>query len=175
MGSKGEVRFINNTDVVIKTMQGLSKTALRVSGKVIRKILREGLPVHSNRLKNHVGTWAFVERSTGQPQLQAGFYSWQRVKKRGKPPSHTSPHWLEFGTGPHTIAAKNAKVMAYDSDVYGKMVNHPGQHDRHVLRNAVYENIDVIREAQAEYLKALSDEIDKAKGLIVESEEPEDD
>jgi len=175
MGSKGEVRFVNNTEVVIKTMQGLSKTALRASGKVVRKILRESTPLRTGRIKNHIATWAFVERTTGQPQLQVGFYSWQKVKKRGKLPSHTSPHWVEFGTNPHTIAAKNAKVMAYDNDVYGKMVNHPGQHERHILRNAVYENIDAIREAQAEYLKALSDEIDRAKGLIVESEEPEDD
>jgi hypothetical protein len=175
MADKDGVRFVNNTEEVIKTMQGLSKTALRESGKVVRKILRERLPVRSKRIKNHIATWVFVERSTGQPQMQVGLYSWQKVVKRHKLPSHSSPHWIEFGTAPHTIAAKNAKVMAYDEDVYGKVVQHPGQRDRHVLRSAVYDNIAEIREAQAKYLKALSGEIDKAKGLIVESEEPEDD
>jgi len=175
MASKSGVTFVDHSQEVIKTMQGLSKTALRESGKVVRKILRERVPVRSKRLKGHIASWAFVERKTGQPQLQIGYYSWQRMKKRNKQPSHTSPHWVEFGTAPHTIAAKNAKVMGYEENVYGKMVQHPGQHDRHVLRNAVYENIDAIREAQAQYLKALSEEIGKAKGLVVESEEPEDD
>jgi hypothetical protein len=171
-----QVRFVNNTAEVVKTMQGLSKQALREAGKTIRKILRENLPIRSNRLKNHVASWVFVERTSGQPQMQVGFQSWQRVRKRGKLPSHASPNWVEFGTAPHTISAKHAKTMAYAEEVYGKNVQHPGQRDRHVLRNAVYENIAEIRKAQEQYLQALSDEIGKAKGLIKDdSEEPEDD
>jgi hypothetical protein len=175
MASQDGVRFINNTQEVIKTMQGLSKTALRESGKVVRKILRDQIPVRSKRIKNHIATWVFVERTTGQPQMQVGFYSWQKVKARHKQPSHTSPHWLEFGTKAHTIAAKNAKVMAYGDDIYGATVSHPGQRDLHVLRNAVYENIAEVKKAQEQYLKELSGTIEAAKGKIVESEEPEDD
>jgi hypothetical protein len=169
-----KIVFVDHSQEVIKAMQGLSKTALRASGAAVRKILRERVPMRSKRLKNHIASWAFVERTTGQPQLQVGFYSWQKVKARHKQPSHSSPHWVEFGTAPHTIAAKKAKVMAYDEDVYGKVVQHTGQRDRHVLRNTVYENIAEIRKAQEQYLKELSGTIEQAKAKIVDSEEPED-
>ena len=53
-----------------------------------------------------------VDYSTGQPQLQVGFYSWQRVKKKGKLPSHASPHWIEFGVNPHQIQlAHSSRLM----------------------------------------------------------------
>ena len=175
MGSMEKIVFVDHSEEVINAMQGLSKTALRESGKVVRKILRDRIPIRSNRLKNHIASWAFVERTSGQPQLQVGYYRWQKVRARHKEPSHSSPHLVEFGTAPHTIAAKHAKVMAYGDDVYGASVHHPGQRDMHVLRNAVYENIDEIRKAQEQYLKELSDTIERAKGKIVESEEPEDD
>lgn len=57
-------------------MVGLSKIALRASGKVVRKYLRSVVPIRSKRFKNHIGTWAMVDYSMRQPQLQVGFYSW---------------------------------------------------------------------------------------------------
>ena len=156
-------------------MQGLSRSALRESGKVLRKILRQNIPMRSKRLKNHIATWAFVDRRTGQPQLQVGFYSWQKVRSRNKQPSHASPHWVEFGTSPHVISARNARAMAYGGDFFGARVNHGGQRGTHVLRNSVYDNIQAIRAAQEVYLKALSDTIERAQGKINQSEEAEDD
>lgn len=43
-----------------------------------------------------------------------------------------------------------------------------GQPARNVLRNAVYENVDQIREIQSQYLSAIT--TDSASGLIDESE-----
>ena len=43
-----------------------------------------------------------------------------------------------------------------------------------ILRNSVFNNIDAIREAQAEYLAALNKTIEAAGGKIKESEEIED-
>jgi hypothetical protein len=132
--------------------------------------------VRSKRIRNHIASWVFVERTTGQPQMQVGFQSWQRVKKRGKLPSHANPHWLEFGTATHTIAARNAKVMAYQENIYGKVARHGGQREGHILRNAVHDNIAEIRAAQEKFLEALSGELDRAKGMMQQdSEEPEDD
>ena len=168
------VVFVNSSPEVIKAMQGLSRTALRSSGKVVRRILRERVPVRSKRFKNHIASWALIDRKTGQPKLQVGFYSWQKVRKRGKKPSNANPHWIEFGTNPHTIAARRARVMKYEH-IYGTLVAHPGTRDRHVLRNAVFENIAEIRKAQEDYLKELNNSIERAKGRIVDSEEPEDD
>lgn len=80
--SKSNVTFINTSPEVKKTLVDLSKTALRASAKVIRKKLRDELPTRSKRLKNHIGSWAMINYKTGQPTLQIGFYSWQKVRKR---------------------------------------------------------------------------------------------
>lgn len=174
-GNSYKVIFNDYSKDVIKTMQGLSKTALRASGKVIRKILRDNVPVRSKRFKSHIASWAFVDRQTGQPQLQIGYYSWQKVRARGKQPSHANPAWVEFGTTAHVIHVKNARAMAYDKNFYGASVNHPGQRGTHVLRNSVYDHIEEIRAAQAEFLAELSETIERAQGKIVDSEEVEDD
>ena len=173
--NKGGVTFINTSAEVKKSIEGLAKTALRAAGKVVRKKLRENIPINSKNLKNHIGTWVFIGRDTGIPQMQVGFYSWQRVKKRGKQPSNASPAWVEFGTSPHIISAKNAKVLAFDDVSYGKRVSHPGTRRTNFLRDTVYNNIDEIRAAQEEYLAEISKTIDEAKQKIDQGDEFEDD
>ncbi len=175
MGKKSEVTFVSMSTEAKKTMAGLSKTALRASGKVVRKILRNNIPIRSKRFKNHIGTWAYIDRNTGQPQLQVGFYSWQRVKSKGKLPSHASPHWIESGTATHQINPKNASSMGYNGNFYGRLVQHPGQRGTNVLRNSVYDNIDEIRAAQTEYLKELNNTLEQAGVKVFEGEEDESD
>lgn len=176
MASKqNTVTFINTSAEVKKALEGLSKTALRASGKVIRKKLRENVPVRSKFLKNHIGTWVFIARDTGVPTMQIGLYGWQRVKKRNKQPSSMSPHWVEFGTKAHEITAKSAKVLAYNDISYGKRVQHPGNKATHFLRDTVFNNVDEIRAAQAEYLAEISKTIDEAKQKIDQGDDFEDD
>ena len=195
-GQMATVSFHSVSKETIKTLQGLSKSALRASGKEIRKILRSEVPMRSKRFKNHIASWAFVGKNDGIPQLQVGFYGWQRVKKNHKQPSRANPHWLEFGTKPHTITAgvktsyttrggqrvrqttvtnANAQILGNNGYFYAKTVQHPGQTGQHILRNAVYDNIDRIRAAQEQYLQALNDELEKAQQKIEESEDVEDD
>lgn len=176
--AKAKITFIDTSKEAKKTMQGLSKTALREAGKVIRKLIRanivsDGL-VHSNRFKNHIGTWAFIDRETGQPQLQVGFYSHAKVMKKGKKASRASPHWIEFGTKPHTITSKG-HYMAYDGNVYGYVVKHPGQKATHLLRDTVQNNIKEIRTAQEKYLAELNKTLEAAGAKVYEGEEEEDD
>ena len=176
MSNKVEITFVDTSAEVIKTMTGLAKSALRASAKVIRKHVRDDVPVRTKHIKNHIGSWVYVDRDTGQPKLQVGFYSWQRVKKRGKQPSHSSPWWIERGTKPHTILTTD-KVM-YDKSTgtsYGHKVDHPGQQATNVLRNAVYNNIAEIREAQEEYLKLLNEEIKNITGKTLDGEAEDDD
>ena len=164
MANKSTVTFIDTSPEVKKTLVNLSKTALRESAKIIRKKLRADLPTRSKRLKNHIGSWAMINYKTGQPTLQIGFYSWQKVKKRGKQPSHASPHWIEFGTKPHTIPKDKAGTyMAYGNITYGFRVQHPGTRATHILRNTVQNNITEIRAAQVEYLAEISKTIEQAK------------
>lgn len=170
-----KVTFVNTSKEVKKTMVGLSKTALRASGKVVRKYLRENIPVRSNRFKNHIGSWAMVDYQTGQPQLQVGFYSWQKVKKKNKLPSHANPHWVEFGVNSHIISVKNAKMLAYDDIQYGRAVQHPGTRATNVLRDTVQNNIDEIRAAQEEYLAELSKTLEEAGAKIYTGEDTDED
>ena len=173
--SKSNVTFINTSKEVKKTMVGLSKTALRASGKVVRKYLRSAVPVRSKRFKNHIGSWAMVDYQTGQPQLQIGFYSWQKVRKKGKLPSHASPHWVEFGVKSHRIQPRNAKVLAYNDVMYGKTVQHPGTHATNVLRDTVQNNIAEIRAAQEQYLAELSKTLEEAGAKVYTGEDTDED
>lgn len=175
--TKYNVTFVNKGDEVKKTLMGLSKTALRASGKVIRKYLRENIPVRSRRFKNHIGSWVMINYQTGQPTLQIGFYSWQKVKKKGKLPSNANPWWIERGVKPHTMpgANKQGHFMRYDDMIFGYKVNHPGTRETNVLRNTVQDHIKDIREAQEEYLAEISRTLEEAGMKIDQGDEFEDD
>ena len=176
--ASSSVTFIDTSKEAKKTMQGLSKTALRESGKVVRKLIRSKIAssglVHSNRFKNHIGTWAFIDRRTGQPQLQVGFYSRAKVLKKGKKASRASPHWIEFGTKSHEITS-DGHFMRYEDNIYGFNVQHPGQKATHLLRDTVQNNIAEIRKAQEEYLALLNKTLEEAGAKIYEGEEDESD
>ncbi len=125
MSNKSKIAFVDTSAEVKKAMAGLAKSALRASGKVIRKHVRNDVPLRTKRIKNHIASWAFIDYKTGQPQMQVGFYGWQKVRKRGKLPSHSSPWWIEQGTRTHTIKARG-RLMRFDDNIYGKEVKHPG-------------------------------------------------
>lgn len=173
---KSEVIFVNTSPEVKKTMVGLAKAALRASGKVIRKHVRDDVPMRTKRIKNHIASWVLIDRDTGQPKMQIGFYGWQKVKQRRKQPSHSSPWWIEQGTKPHMILAKGKPLFDKSKGIkYGYEVSHPGQQATNVLRNSVYNNIEEIRAAQEEYLKLLNEEIEKAAGRALDGEAEDDD
>lgn len=175
MAGTYNVTFVDKSDEVKKTLLGLSKSALRASGKVIRQYLRQNIPLRTKNFKNHIGTWVMVNRETGQPTLQVGFYGWQRVKAKNKKPSHASPWWIEFGTTPHVMPKEGRKFMRYEDNVFGFHVDHPGQRATNVLRNTVLDHISDIRAAQEEYLAEISDTIEKAMQRVDKGDEFEDD
>lgn len=170
-------------------MGRLSKKALNASGRVVKKHLKENIPVRTKHFENHVGSWALIDKKSGVPELRIGFYGWQKVTKRKAPhnkPSHSSPWWIEQGTKRHTIKAKHPiknmtrhglQVMFDKSKGvnYGLRVNHPGQRATNVLRNSVYNNINEIKAAQEKHLKLLNEEIDKIYAAVYDDEEGEDD
>ncbi len=168
------VEFVSLDAETVKTIRGLSKTALRESGKVVRKVLRKSIGKHTGNLKNHIASWAFIGKNDGIPQLQVGFYGWQKVRKRGKKPSRASPWWQEFGTNAHAITT-GKKILGNNGHFYAKTVQHPGNKDLHILRNAVYDNIDEIQRAQKAALAEISKELKQAQAKIDGSEEVEDD
>lgn len=172
------ITFVDKSSDVKKAIVGLSKTALRASGKVIRKHLRDNIPIRSKRFKNHIGTWVMINYATGQPTLQVGFYSWQRVRKKGKMPSSASPWWIERGVKPHIMpgSKKQGHFMKYEDNIYGYRVQHPGtKPGTNVLRDTVQNNITEIRKAQEEYLKEITNTLEAAGLKIDQGDEFEDD
>ena len=167
------VTFVNMSSETKKMIANLSKSALRASAKVVRKKIRETVPLRSKNFKNHIASWVFINKQTGQPTLQVGFYGWQKVKQRKKTPSRANPHWIESGTKPHVINSQ--KTMAYNGTVYGKTVNHPGQQPTNTLRNAAFNNINEIRAAQEEYLAEINKTLDEAGVRVHTGEEEEQD
>lgn len=164
--------MVDTSHEVKVAIEKLSKEALGASAKIIRKKLRQDAPIRTKRFKNHIASWKFIDRRTGQPTLHIGFYSWQKTRKKGKKPSHASPWWIEFGTKPHTISAKNAKQMWWQHQ-FGLVVNHPGQKESHLLRNTIQDNIDEIKGVQEKYLKKINDIMDIEKLKIEETDEEE--
>lgn len=123
-----------------------------------------------------------INNATGQPTLQVGFYSWQRVrkKKKGNLPSHASPHWVEFGTKAHIMPGKKGKwepghFMHYQDMIFGSKVNHPGTKGTNVLRDTVQNHISDIRTVQEEYLAELSKTLEEAGFKVDKGDEFEDD
>lgn len=172
--TNSNVEFINTSSEVKKTMVKLSKSALRASAKVAVKEIRKNTQKYTARLSKQVGYWAKIDKKTGQPELQIGYYSKATAKKKGKKLSHANPAWPEFGVKSHVISIKRANTLSDGKINYGKSINHPGIKGNSTLRNSVFNNIDAIRDAQKEFLSELNKTIDVAKGKIVESEEVED-
>ena len=104
-----EITFVDTSKEVKKAIEKLSKEALGASAKVIRKKLRGDLPVYTKRFKNHIASWKFIDRKTGQPTLHIGFYSWQRVKKKGKLPYHIKAQYIN---------PQDGKTYTYVSEDY---------------------------------------------------------
>ena len=65
--------------------------------------------------------------------------------------------------------------MRYDNTIFGFKVNHPGTRETNVLRDTVQNHISDIREAQEEYLEAISDTLEAAGMKVDEGDEFEDD
>ena len=172
--SNNDIKFIDTSKEVKNTMVKLSKSALRASAKVAGKAIRENTQKYTGKLSKQVGYWARINRDTGQPELQIGYYSKGQAKKKGKSPSHANPAWSEFGVNPHVISIKKANTLSNGKINFGKSVSHPGLRGQRILRNSVFNNIDAIKEAQKEYLSELNKTIEAAGGKVVESEEIED-
>ena len=80
----------------------------------------------------------------GVSGVKVGFFSTARYED-GTPVAAVAA-WNEFGTGPHTIAPKEAKVLAFTGSegqtVFAKSVQHPGVPERPFFRRAIAEMED---------------------------------
>lgn len=158
-----EVKFIDTSHECKQLMVKLSKEALKNSGKIITKILRDTVPVRTGSLKKSIRAWAKLDYKTGQPYMEVGYLTRLQMKKKGFK-YMVNPAWFEFGTKSHTIMTnqlKNGKPTTYKlSDTkrdFGFIVNHPGMSSKNFLRNTVFNNITEIQKAQSENLGQLTE------------------
>lgn len=63
-----------------------------------------------------------------------------------------APH-VEFGTAPHIITVKTAKVLTDGKTFFGKKVNHPGTAPQPYLRPALDENKSAIQQVMGQVIK----------------------
>jgi HK97 gp10 family phage protein len=152
---KNGVTFIDNVDAVMYTLEELSRAALRDTGKLLRRAVRENIPKRTGTLRANVATWNKKGLNGEPPSLQVGVYTPQKAKEKGITPAYHA-RLVQFGTGERV--QKSGKPT-------GSMPATP------YLDTATYNNIDKIRDIQAQYLSAVAD----ANRLIDENEEIADD
>lgn len=168
-----DIKFIDTSTEVKDLLVKLSKTALKKGGKAAGQKIKENTSVRTSKLRDSIGQWARIDKQTGQPELQIGYFSKPNMRKKGKKPPFAKAHWLEFGIKPHIISVKNKNTLTDGITDFGKIVSHPGFSGKNTLRNSVMNNVNLIRAAQEETLALLSEELEKAKGYVDESEEDE--
>lgn len=152
-----EIKFIDTSTEVKNEMVNLSKQALRSGSKVIRKILKDSVPVRTGKFKKSIASWVKVDKLTGQPSVDVGYYSRSQVKKKYGIKYFANPAWFEFGTKSHVIQIRKAKTLTDGRIDFGKSVINKGMSGKNFLRNTVVNNIDEIRKAQEEHLGKLTD------------------
>lgn len=125
--------------------------ALRAGGKdVVEEIQRRAAddPViaHALRIRQQR-----KRRRTSGSHLVIGF-----LRRTG---AGMRAAWREFGTSPHTIIARDAKVLAEGGAgaVFGRTVSHPGQPPRPFIRPALEaagpRAVEIIRKRLAAYVE----------------------
>lgn len=166
------VKFVDTSQDVIKTMQKLQRAAMRAGGKKAAEKVKENTAVRSARLQGVVGYWGKLDRYTGIPELQIGYFSKKNARKKGRRAPMVNPMWLEFGIKPHTIKTKGTPTLTDGISDFGRKVEHPGFGGKNTLRNTVFNNIDEIRKEQEKHMALLNKEISQIVG-IDESEDDE--
>lgn len=166
-----EIQFIDTSEEAIKTMTNLAKKGLRKAGKLINNIVKEDLQnnhSHTGNMARSITSRALVERDTGQPKLMIGYRTRKGMKKKYGIKYFVNPAWLESGVAPHIIQTKQLKNqksfkrLSYElknnkGQKFGYQVQHPGERGMQILKGTVLNNIDKIREAEAEVLEEIKD------------------
>lgn len=171
MANNFSVNIVDSFEETKKRISVLAKNALRESAKVLRKRMKETIAreTNSDNLGNHIGSWIFIDKNTGEPRLWFGYLSWQKVKSKNKKLSRASPHWFEYGTKPHTIKAKEKDgkktLLGYRKNqagvFFGKYVEHSGNNAMHLLEDTVNASLVEIRQIQEKYIREMGRELEK--------------
>lgn len=172
-GNGSEIKYVSESKETIEVMRGLALSALGEAAKTIREKLKEATPERAGNLRKAIGTWKFIGKKDGIPQLQVGFYSSYGAKRYHKKKAFGA-HWIEFGSKPHQIHAREGGILGGNGYYFGTEASHPGTKGTHFFRKTVYNNIETIRAAEEKYLSELNKTLEAAKKKADESEEVEE-
>lgn len=100
-------------------------------------------------------------------KIRQEFNKLQGMRKQSKRFKNSFQHWLRKIEGDLQIGIRHETWYGVDQELGSKK-----QPKRDFLRNAVFDNIEEIRQIEAQYLSAIEDEM-KAESLINEEEEIE--
>ena len=145
--NKKGIQVISNVDAAQYTIKELSRAALKDVAKLVRKEAKAKAPKDKGNLRKNIATWVKASKRSDNVELQIGVYDNKTAKKKGLKSAFYAM-FIEFGT-------KNQRARPF-------------------LKPAVYENIDKIRDIQAQYLSGIENE-SKANRLIDEREEEKND
>lgn len=145
--SKGGINYQSRAGEVKYVMNELERAALKATAKLLRPIIKQNTPKAKGKAGGTLRKNVGTWVKKKDASLQIGIYTRARAqRKKYKYAYHA--HLVHFGT---------EKTRA-----------------RPFLRDPVYQNIDLIRITQGKFLKEIEDE-NRARGLIQEEEEIEDD
>jgi phage gpG-like protein len=130
--------FWNGTPVKIQGKKVVNKSAYEI-GLVVERQAKNLCPVKTGRLAGSITTQS-VEKGTNpeSPATKADVIDKPFDENEvfvGTNVEYASD--IEFGTGPHKITVKNAKVLTDGKTFFGKSVNHPGTPAQPFLRPAL--------------------------------------
>lgn len=145
-----EYTFVDNVDRVNYTLKELCKAALRDSGKLLTKRVKEATPVKTGTLKKAWDKKVVKDKSTGEYMLIVG----TRKKKAAtdKKPYAPHAHLVLFG----------------HKTVNGKTI--PGNN---FFEKITHQSIEDMRSIQSQYLSAIEDEF-KAQEIIADNDKEEE-
>lgn len=123
------------------------KRALRARPEAARREIDLAIQKSIIKVERDAKRLAPVNKLTGGGNLRQSIQSSQQQLKGVVQAKVKYAAAVEFGTRPHTIVAKNGKVLANKrtGQFFGKTVNHPGTRAQPYLTPAVTQNQENIK------------------------------
>ena len=98
---------------------------LRAGARVLVRGMKRRVPERTGKLRDSI-----VIRTRGRNRVVIGF----------RRPDGAHAHLVEFGTAPHRIRARNARVLRIGPIVLGRHVDHPGARPKPFIRPTLDED-----------------------------------
>ena len=126
-----------------KIERNVMRSALRQGANVIRNDARQNAPVDDGDLKKSIKVSTRARGGKVTATLRAGdkkvFYA----------------HFIEYGTKPHDIAAKNKKVLVFEDGGKATRAKHPGVTAKPFMRPALDDKSDEAVQAVANQIRKV--------------------